>query len=230
MAEPLTLKAISEAVSSFWGRSALVLWCLAVCAIAALGVLWAGKHFQVDGAAELLHDYAVKLALAGVLLAIVAAFKTYSERPKANIVLLPVEDQSGWAQAVQQDGSVITQLSVHFQATNVSDGTIKLSEITVRRPWVRRRSILTRLLLLKDPNSNYYGSAHPVPAHTLSFGSATIIVRPCRREKRRANPPRRRSARPCGALAQAGLSVRALPRGAVSSGGCGSSDTAGLGV
>lgn len=176
MAEPLTLKAISEAVSSFWGRSALLLWCLAVCAIAALGVLWAGKHFQVDGAAELLHDYGVKLALAGVLLAIVAAFKTYSERPKPNIVLLPVEDQSGWAQAVQQDGSVITQFSVHFQATNVSDGTIKLSEITLRRPWVRRRSILTRLLLLNDPNSKYYGSAHPVPAHTLSFGSATIIV------------------------------------------------------
>ena len=122
-------------------------------------------------------------ALAGVLLAIVAAFKTYSERPKPNIVLLPVEDQSGWAQAVQQDGSVITQFSVHFQATNVSDGTIKLSEITLRRPWVRRRSILTRLLLLNDPNSKYYGSAHPVPAHTLSFGSATIIVDHARGKK-----------------------------------------------
>jgi hypothetical protein len=176
MAEPLTLKAISEAVGSFWARSALALWCFAACAIAAAGLLWAGKYFQVDGAADLFHDYGAKLALAGVLLAIVAAFKTYSERPKPNIVLLPVEDQSGWAQAVQQDGSVITQFSVHFQATNVSERTIKLSEITLRRPWIRRRSILTRLLLFKDPKSNYYGSAHPVPAHTLSYGSATIIV------------------------------------------------------
>ena len=107
---------------------------------------------------------------------IVAAFKTYSERPKPDIVLLPIEDQSGWAQAVQKEGNVTTQFSVHFQATNVSDRTIELSEIALRRPRVRRQSILARDLLFMDPKSNYYGSAHPVPAHTLSYGSATIIV------------------------------------------------------
>ncbi len=176
MAEPFTMKAIGEAISSFWGRSALLLWCLALCAIAALAVLWVGKHFEIDGAAELFHQYGVTLALAGVLLTIFASFKTYAERPKPTIILLPVDDESHWGQATQPDGRVVTQFSVKFQATNVTDGTIKLSEIALRRPWVRRRSILTRMLLFKDPNSRYYGSAHPVPAHTLSFGSATIIV------------------------------------------------------
>lgn len=176
MAEPLSLKAISEAISSFWGRSAILLWCLAVCSLAALGVLWAGKYFQIAGAAVLFRDNGVTLALAGVLLLIVAAFKTYDERSKQSIVLLPIEDQSGWAQAVQREGNVTTQFSVHFQATNVSDRTIKLSEVTLRRPWIRRRSILTRVLLFKDPEAHYYGSSHPVPAHTLSYGSATIIV------------------------------------------------------
>ena len=176
MAGPLTLKAISETISSFWGRSALLLWCIAVCAIAALGVLWVGKYFQIDGAAELFHDYAMILALAGVLLLIGAAFKTYDERPKPNIVLLPIEDRSAWAQTLPREGNVTTQFSVHFQATNVSDGTIKLAEITLRRPWVRRRSILTRVVSFEDPKSQYYSSAHPVPAHTLSYGSATIVV------------------------------------------------------
>jgi hypothetical protein len=176
MAEPLTLKAISEAIISFWGRSALLLWCIALCSIAALGVLLAGKYFQIDRAAELFHDYGMILALAGVLLLIGAAFKTYDERPKPNIVLLPREDRSAWAQTLHREGNVTTQFSVHFQATNVSDGTIKLAEITLRRPWVRRRSILTRVVLFDDPKSQYYSSAHPVPAHTLTYGSATIVV------------------------------------------------------
>ena len=52
MADPISLKAITDAISSFWGRSALLLWCLSACAWASWGVIFAGKHFQFDLASE----------------------------------------------------------------------------------------------------------------------------------------------------------------------------------
>jgi hypothetical protein len=170
------MKAIGEAIASFWGRSALLLWCLSVCAIVALAVLWVATHFQIDGAAELFQSYGVLLALACVLLPIVASFKTYSEWPNPSLVLLPIADQCVWAQGPPRDGKVITQFGIRFQAANMSDGAIMLSEIVLRRPWVRRRSIIVRDLMFEDPNSHYYGHERPVPAQSLSYGSATIIV------------------------------------------------------
>lgn len=176
MTEPLTMKAIGEAITSFWGRSALLLWCLSVCAVAAFAVLLVGAHFQINGAAELVQSCGVWLALAAMLLPIVAGFKTYSEWPKPSLVLLPIADQCVWAQGPPRDGKAITQFGIRFQAANMSNGAIMLSEIVLRRPWVRRRSIIVRDLNLKDPNSHYYGHEHPVPAQSLSYGSATIIV------------------------------------------------------
>jgi len=176
MTDPLSIKALGEAISSFWARSALLLWCLSLCAIAALALLWTGTHFQMDGAAELFHSYGLLLALACVFLPIFAGFKTHSEWPKPPLVLLPIADQCFWSQGVQPDGKVTTQFSVRFQAANMTNGDIILSEIILNRPWVRRLSIIARNLSFKDPNSNCYGDKYPVLAQTLSYGSAVIIV------------------------------------------------------
>lgn len=118
------------------------------------------------------------LALACVVLPILAGFKTYSEWPKPSLVLLPIEDQCFWTQGVQPDGKVTTQFGVRFQATNMTNGAIMLAEIVLLRPWVHRRSIIARDLRFNDPNPNspYYSGEYPIPAQSLSYGSAVIIV------------------------------------------------------
>jgi hypothetical protein len=138
MVEPATtisLKAITDAIGSFWSRSSLVLTCLSICDWAILLVLYLGKLYQLDGAAEMFSAYGLWLAITGVVLPIVAAFKWWSERPKPSLVLLPIDNQSFWQQFIQSDGRVTTQFALRFQATNVSDHTIKMSDISLRRPW-----------------------------------------------------------------------------------------------
>ncbi len=163
MTEPLTtMKAIGEAITSFWGRSALLLWCLSLCAIVALAVLLVGTYFQIDGAAELFHRYAVLLMLACVLLPIVAGFRTYSERPKPSLVLLPIEDTSFWGQSVQPNGKVTTQFMLRFQATNMTNGTIVLSEIVLRRPPVGRKGKPIRVMVsLRDHSGRWHKLVFP---------------------------------------------------------------------
>ncbi|MGD1039148.1 MAG: hypothetical protein ABR878_18740 [Roseiarcus sp.] len=176
MADPISLKAITDAISSFWGRSALLLWCLSACAWASWGVIFAGKHFQFDRASEAVANYGLALSLVCVVLPIIAAFKTYGERPKPSLLMVPVDGQSFWAQSTQSDGRVTTQFALNFQATNVSDHPIKLSDVKIRRPWVRRRSIISKLLTFQHPKENVHSSQYPVLAHSLTYGSATVIV------------------------------------------------------
>jgi hypothetical protein len=114
--------------------------------------------------------------VAGAVLPIVAAFKWWSERPKPSLVLLPMDNQSFWAQSTQADGRATTQFALKFQATNVSDHTIKLSDIALRRPWVRRREIIAKLLTFQHLEKKYHSTLYPVEAHSLTYGSATVIV------------------------------------------------------
>jgi hypothetical protein len=94
IAEIFSLKAISAAITSFWARSALFLWCLVTSCLVVFIALAAGAHWQVGDAPALLAEYCTKLGLAFLVLLVFAAFKTYSERPEPILSLLPQEGQS----------------------------------------------------------------------------------------------------------------------------------------
>ncbi len=81
MTEIFSLKAISAAITSFWARSAILLWCLAASCLAVLVALAAGAHWQVGDAPALLVTYGTILGLAFLVLLIFAAIKTYGDVP-----------------------------------------------------------------------------------------------------------------------------------------------------
>jgi hypothetical protein len=155
MAEPFSFQAISAAITSFWARSAILLWCLATACSVALIALAAEAHWKVGDAPALLAQYGAWLGAAIPVLLVLAVFKTYSDRPKPTLVVLPREGQSFCALARQRDGTIATQLSLRFQATNLTDGAIVLSAIKLRCPFVRRHAAVSKqmLPLLIEPHS-----------------------------------------------------------------------------
>ncbi len=176
MAEPLSMKAISDAIASFWGFRAVVLWCLACVCFVMFGARAAGQHWRVGDTSALFATYGTFLGLAFPVLVVVAAFRTYGERPKPVLSLLPKEQESFWAQAKQPNGQIITQFALKFQATNISDGSMMLSNIVLRRPFVRRRHIIVSHILVKHPSANVHSFTYPVQPHSLAYASADIMV------------------------------------------------------
>ena len=166
MTEIFSFKAILAAFLSVWARSAILFWSLAVCCLVVFIALVAGAHWQLGDTPALFAAYGTTLVLAFVVLSVLAAFKTYSERPPPTLSLLPQEGQSFCAQSRQAGGRITTELGLRFQATNLTDGAIMLSAIELRRPFVRRRAVLAKIHDIK----------RPIEPYSLTYGSATIII------------------------------------------------------
>jgi hypothetical protein len=176
-----SLKAISAAITSFWARSALLLWCLAASCLVALIALAAGSHWQVGDTPAWLAAYGTILGLAFLVLLVFAAFKTYGERAPPTLLLLPQDDQSFWTQCRHPDGKIITQLTLRFQAKNLTDGAIRLSGIKLCRPFVRRHAILTKAMRGCHPNAGLelpidYSLELLIEPHSLTYASVTITI------------------------------------------------------
>jgi hypothetical protein len=178
--EPLaiaaTLKSLGESIAAIWARGALLLWCLTtVCAVilVALGV---GARLQIADAPEWLRAYGMELGLGSLTLLVFALFKTYAERPKPILSLLPDERQSFWSHARQPDGRILTTVVFRFQVTNFSKGSVMLSAVRLRRPWVRRRAILDAMLLIQQPNGSTGGFKNPIMPNSLTYGSGCITI------------------------------------------------------
>lgn len=172
-----TAKVIGGAIASAWERGSLLLWGLATACIALAGALRLCAYWELQKAGALWADYGLALILMSVGFVILAAFKTYGERAKPDLSLIANERQSFWGHAVQADGSIMTQLSLRFQATNMGDTTIQLSGLKLNRPWVRHKSIVEELLITEHPSENVYGSRNPIMPHSLVDVSATIIIK-----------------------------------------------------
>jgi hypothetical protein len=170
-------KAIESAITSAWARGSLLLWGLATACAALAATLRLCAYLELQKAGALWAEYGLTLILMSVGFAILAAFKTYGEREKPNLSLILDEQQSLWCHSTQTDGSVITQLSLRFQATNMGDSTIQLSGIKLNRPWVRHHSIITKLLTTKHPTGDVHSSKFPIMPHALTEASATIIIK-----------------------------------------------------
>jgi hypothetical protein len=166
MTEIFSFKAIIAAFLSVWARSAILFWSLAVCCLVVFIALVAGAHWQLGDAPVLLAAYGTILVLTFLVLFVLAAFTTYSERPPPTLSLLPQESQSFCGQSRQPDGRITTQLELRFQATNLTGGAILLSALELRRPFVRRRAVLAKIHDIK----------RPIEPYSLTYGSATIII------------------------------------------------------
>ena len=176
MAEPFSLAALTDAITSFWNRSATLLWCLAVISFLLFGLLAAGDRWHIGHTSALFASYGTILGLAFPVLVVLAGFKTYSERPKPQLSLVPKERDCFWGQSEQPNGKIYTQFSLKFQITNFSEGGVVLSDVRLRWPVVRHKHILAKLLVVKHPKSNTYGSSFPILPHSLTQGSAEIFV------------------------------------------------------
>ena len=177
MIEISSLKAIGTAIASAWARGSMMLWALAAISVALTATLRLCVYLQIEKAGTLWAEYGLALILSSVGLAILALFRTYGEREKPNLSLIANEEQSFWAHSTQTNGSVHTQLSLRFQATNMGDTTIQLSGIKLNRPWVRRESIITKMLHTRHPTQNVHSSRYPIMAHSLTEASASIIIK-----------------------------------------------------
>ena len=177
--EPYTiataLKALSEGISAFWSRGALLLWCLTTTVFVVLIALIVGAHFHIGETYVLLTNYETTLALALLIFLVFSAFKTYEESTRRLLFLVPNETHSMCSQSRQADGRITTSLALRFQATNVSKGSVQLSAVRLYRPWVWRREIIANMVLLKHPNAEVYGS-YSIPHNSLTYGNANIII------------------------------------------------------
>ncbi len=171
-----TARSIINILVTLWERSALFLWCVASSSFVILAALYLGSYLQLGDFALWLNKLQTALTIAFLFFVIFASFRTLADRKSGPVLLLPQDNQCIWGRAKQPTGNVITQINIHFQATNTGDSAIMLSGIRLSRPWVRRGAIITDMLNTKHPIENTYSSRFPILAHSLTYGSATIIV------------------------------------------------------
>jgi hypothetical protein len=115
-----------------------------------------------------------------LILTLVSTLKTSLERTvvkrtSRRLVLIPNEIQSHCLRS-KQSGEVSTRISLYFQAKNLSDDSVKLSEIRLARPVVRKRRIRQTTLSVQSPASAAFGSEVPISPHSPTQGSASIVI------------------------------------------------------
>jgi hypothetical protein len=184
MAEPATtvgiLKSAGDLIATMWQRGALLLWTIAAACLVVFVALLVAARWHLGDAEGLLATYGIGLAVASLTLIVFAISKTYSERTaeqaRRPLVLIANERQSQWAQARQPSGEVITHITLRFQATNLSDGSVMLSAIRLIRPWVRKLRIRETILSVRSPTGSEYGFEFPIMPHSLTQGSTHFVI------------------------------------------------------
>jgi hypothetical protein len=172
------LKAVGGAIAAIWKHGALLLWCITVAGAVVFAALIAGAHWKLGDTSVLLTNYGTVLGLGVLVGAVFACFATYSERAARlrNLSLIADELQSHSAHAKQPSGQTITHMTLRFQATNTSEGSIMLSAVRLRRPWVRRREVTQSFVIVRHPTENIYSKEFPIAAHSLTYGSVHIAI------------------------------------------------------
>ena len=174
MTDPLTwgamAKAIGEALVAFWKNGALLLWCAATVCVFVLLALFAGAYFGFVEASSALTRYGFALAIGFLVLVVCAAFKTYAEREKPVLSIVPDERQSYWHPTVQPDGHTATQLALRYQVTDSGKSSVMLSSLRLHRPWARRA------LVSYEMHQTHPRMGLEITAHSLTAGAATVLI------------------------------------------------------
>src|SRR5262249_38088034 len=124
-----------------------------------------------------LQSYGLLLVLGIAGFGILAAVKTIASRYRPpSVHLIANNAQSFWAQSRQQDGRITTQLSLGFQATNLTDNSIRLSAIRLSRPGTRA-AILANVLITRNPNPEIstFSRENPIRPGAVSEVSGTLM-------------------------------------------------------
>ena len=101
--------------------------------------------------------------------------RTIEGRRPPNLHLIPNERESFWVQSKQPHGRTITQIALRFDATNLTNGPIRLASLTVAQPWMRAQ-VIDKVLIVRHPNEIYFGHDNPILEGATSPASCTIIL------------------------------------------------------
>jgi hypothetical protein len=175
-----TLRPVGEGTGAIWQRGGLLLWSLTSACSAALLALLAGTFWQAGPAEELLTSYGSSLALTILLLMgfsvlVTCVKRSVTQRAARALVLVPNEIQSYCSQR-EKSGEVVSQISLHFQANNLSEDPFRLSTIRLARPLVKKRRIQQTTLSVRGPAGSAFGFEFPILPHWPTDGLASFII------------------------------------------------------
>lgn len=105
---------------------------------------------------------------------------------RTKFVITPVEHQSMWGIAKQQDGSFITQVTVRCMVKNRSSEPLQLMKARLVKPRIRGGE-LPCVVTMQGTRSNYHGTAftsgYAIPPGEALPASANIMVRGMPRQR-----------------------------------------------
>jgi hypothetical protein len=164
MTEPLSWFSIPKIISAIWANGSRFLFSVAVAGIAAAAVLWLGARYGAPKAQAWWYEYGLMLVLVSAVAGVFAIFKFLAERQITKLFLIADEAQSHWSHAKQPDGSIVTQFSFQFHATNRGRHGLYLSKVRVLRPSFGRRRIQSAMMATEDPMNDVYATNQVIPA------------------------------------------------------------------
>jgi hypothetical protein len=174
--EALSLSSAGKVISAIWANGSRFLWSISVAAAAAAVVLWLGTQYEIPRAQPWWNEYGLLLIIGSVVVAVLAFFKGRAERPAEQMFLIPDEEQSLWHHAKQQDGSVQTQFSLKFLATNRGNQQLTWVKVQILRPRVSRKKVLMARIAVRNPASDTYSRFTPMPPRSQRECHANLMI------------------------------------------------------
>jgi hypothetical protein len=166
-----------DLILRLWERGQNFLWAVASAGAAVFLILLAGWWFGIGNGADLFEAYAFPALILAIVGGIFGVWRKLEDRPKPTVFLIAEVGQSFWAQSRQSDGRVTTQFCLRMQATNLTNGPIKLSGVRLIRPRIKRSDDeLARHVITQHPENDVYGFDFPIMPKAVSKASCVLIV------------------------------------------------------
>jgi hypothetical protein len=166
-------KAAAE-ILRLWDRGSLLLWAFAigtfVCfvVLAAIALTGSSPFIQANNTAS------PWLLLASIMFATFAGLKHYQEHSVQTVRLVPIETQCIYHRAIQNDGSVTTQIGIRMEVFNISEKSIWLPGLKLLRPR-SHAPVLIKHVTLKHQSSGYHGP-YELPPGAKTDGSVDLMI------------------------------------------------------
>ncbi len=116
------------------------------------------------------------LGAARLVAGALAYYRSYRNRRASMRVLrfVPLNRQSWWHLAKQQDDSFVSQIRLDIQASNISDRPMQIVKVRLVRP---RAEVIQEDALLPMEGSPYHSHRHAVPPHGTVAAGVHIMAR-----------------------------------------------------
>jgi hypothetical protein len=150
-------KAVAE-IPRLWDRISPLVW-LALAIGTGLGSVLVGPTW---------------LLTASLVFAALTVSKWYQEHSVQTVRLVPIETQCFYHRAVQNDGSVTTQISIRMEVFNISDKSIWLPGLKLLRPR-SHAPVSIKHVALKHQSGVYHG-LYELPPDAKTDGSINLMI------------------------------------------------------